>query len=55
MLLQLFSARKHVIVYLPNLGAVVRHFTAFAATDTAPFSAVAVKSFDTTATGKVSL
>jgi hypothetical protein len=49
---RLLSARKHVIAYLPNLGAVVRHFTAFAATDAAPLSAVAVKSFDTTATGK---
>jgi hypothetical protein len=51
---RLLSARKHVIVYLPNLGAVVRHFTAFAAADIAPCSAVAVKSLDATSTDVVS-
>jgi len=45
---RLLSARKHVIVYLPNLRAVVRHFTEFATTDNAPLSSVAAKSFEAT-------
>lgn len=40
---RLLSARRHVIAYLPNLGAIVRHFTASTATDAAPLSSVIAK------------
>lgn len=48
---RLLSVRKRVVAYLPNLGAVVRHFNACAAVnDVAPLTVVAVKSFDASTT-----